>query len=111
MEPEKLNLTLQPGRNCWRIDHAERFALLVDAAAYFKAVKEAFLTARHSIFLIGWDFDTRIKFEPEGSTLDFAQASAGYVQLFELMAAVGIGAGLLYALATPLLRRGMHGVK
>ncbi|APH70411.1 phospholipase D-like domain-containing protein [Aquibium oceanicum] len=70
MEPEKLNLTLQPGRNCWRIDHAERFAILVDAAAYFKAVKEAFLTARHSIFLIGWDFDTRIKFEPEGSTLD-----------------------------------------
>ena len=48
---------------------------------------------------------------PEGSTLDFAQASAGYVQLFELMAAAGIGAGLLYALATPLLRRGMHGVK
>ena len=48
---------------------------------------------------------------PEGSTLDFAQASASYVQLFDLMAAVGIGAGLLYALATPLLRRGMHGVK
>ena len=48
---------------------------------------------------------------PEGGTLDFAAASAGYVQLFELMAAVGIGAGLLMALGVPLLRRGMHGLK
>ena len=48
---------------------------------------------------------------PEGGTLDYAAASAGYVQLFELMAAVGIGSGLLMALAVPLLRRGMHGVR
>jgi phospholipase D1/2 len=61
---------LQEGHNCWRIAPADRFALVVDAAVYFKAVKDAFLKARHSIYLIGWDFDTRIKFEPEGSTLD-----------------------------------------
>lgn len=61
---------LHVGRNCWRIERANRLALIVDAAAYFKAVKEAILAATHSVYLIGWDFDTRIKFEPEGSTLD-----------------------------------------
>jgi phospholipase D1/2 len=61
---------LRAGRNCWRIAPADRLALVVDAAVYFKAVKDAFLKARHSVYLIGWDFDTRIKFEPEGSTLD-----------------------------------------
>lgn len=61
---------LSPGRNCWRVAHADRAAFIVDAAAYFRAVKDAFLKARHSIYLIGWDFDTRIKFEPEGAELE-----------------------------------------
>lgn len=61
---------IEPGRNCWRIERADRLALIIDAEAYFKAVKEAILQARHSVYLIGWDFDTRIKFEPDGKTLD-----------------------------------------
>ena len=61
---------LEPGRNCWRVAHADRFALLVDAEAYFRAAKEAILQARHAAYLIGWDFDTRIKFEPEKKTLE-----------------------------------------
>lgn len=61
---------LRPGRNCWRIEAAGRLALVVDAADYFRAVKEAMLAARHSVYLIGWDFDTRIKFEPEDRTLE-----------------------------------------
>lgn len=61
---------LRPGRNCWRIAHAERLALIIEAESYFRAVKEAILQASHSVYLIGWDFDTRIKFEPEGQTLD-----------------------------------------
>lgn len=61
---------LRPGRNCWRVERADRLAVLIDAQAYFAAVKAAVLQARHSVYLIGWDFDTRIKFEPEGRTLD-----------------------------------------
>ncbi|HEV7274737.1 MAG TPA: phospholipase D-like domain-containing protein [Devosiaceae bacterium] len=61
---------IEPGRNCWRIERANRLALIVDAAAYFKAVKESILSARRSVYLIGWEFDTRIKFEPEGETLE-----------------------------------------
>ena len=55
---------LVPGENCWRIERADRFALIVDAADYFKTVKAAILNARHSVMLIGWDFDTRIRLEP-----------------------------------------------
>lgn len=61
---------LVPGKNCWRIERADRLALIIDAEDYFKTVKEAILGARHSVYLIGWDFDTRIRFEPEGATLD-----------------------------------------
>jgi phospholipase D1/2 len=57
---------LRPGRNCWRIAQARRMAVIVDAAAYFAALKEAVLQARHEVLLIGWDFDTRIKLEPDG---------------------------------------------
>ncbi|BAK65529.1 phospholipase D [Sphingobium sp. SYK-6] len=53
---------LRPGENCWRIEQADRFALIVDAADYFEAARTAMMTARKSIFLIGWDFDTRIRF-------------------------------------------------
>lgn len=56
---------LETGGNCWRIERADRFALIVDAADYFKAVKAAILNARHSVMLIGWDFDTRIRLEPD----------------------------------------------
>lgn len=68
------------GQNCWRIEHADRVALIVDAAAYFRAVKDAFLKARHSIYLIGWDFDTRIKFEPENPELEGPNALGPFLR-------------------------------
>ena len=57
---------LQPGRNCWRIEQAGRFALIVDGADYFVALRQAMLRARRSIMLIGWDFDARIALGPGG---------------------------------------------
>ncbi len=53
---------LRQGNNCWRIEPAGRFALIVDGADYFVALRRALLQARHSIMLVGWDFDTRITF-------------------------------------------------
>ncbi|MDO9440083.1 MAG: phospholipase D-like domain-containing protein [Beijerinckiaceae bacterium] len=61
---------LETGRNCWRIEPAGRFALIVDAEDYFRCVKDAILQARHSVYLIGWDFDPRIEFEPAGGTIE-----------------------------------------
>ncbi|WP_255028558.1 phospholipase D-like domain-containing protein [Rhodococcus sp. GA1] len=61
---------LEPGSTCWRIARAERLTCIVDAADYFRHAKAAMLRAEKRIMLIGWDFDTRIKFEPEGATLE-----------------------------------------
>lgn len=61
---------LTPGRNCYGIARAERFACIIDAQDYFRYAKTAMLSARHRIMLIGWDFDTRIEFEPDGQTVD-----------------------------------------
>ena len=61
---------LKEGRNCWRIERSERLALIVDAADYFRHAKSAMLKAQHRIMLIGWDFDTRIKLEPEEQSLE-----------------------------------------
>jgi len=51
---------LETGRNCWQIARADRAALVVDAADYFRLARQAMLKARSQILLIGWDFDTRI---------------------------------------------------
>ncbi|MGQ9365664.1 phospholipase D-like domain-containing protein [Azospirillum sp. ST 5-10] len=56
---------LVPGRTCWRIARADRVALIVDAADYFAAAKRAMREARHRLMLVGWDFDLRIRLEPD----------------------------------------------
>src|SRR5260221_11665471 len=57
---------LRSGYNCWTVARAERVALLVDAADYFKAFYEAALRAKRSITILGWDFNsqTRLHFDP-----------------------------------------------
>lgn len=64
------NDLLIPGQTCWRLARAGRLAVIVDAADYYRAAKRAILQARHSVFLIGWDFDSRIELEPGGATLE-----------------------------------------
>lgn len=66
-EPDRTNRLLRPGTTCWREEHAARMAVIVDAADYFLHLKSAILQARHSIFLIGWDFDTRIQLDRSGT--------------------------------------------
>ncbi|MGE0314694.1 MAG: VTT domain-containing protein [Lautropia sp.] len=55
---------LQPGRNCWRIERAERFGVAVDAADYFRAVREAMKSANESIHILAWDIDSRLDLAP-----------------------------------------------
>lgn len=47
-------------RSAWRFARASRASLVIDADGYFELIRDAMLKARQSIFLIGWDFDTRI---------------------------------------------------
>ncbi|GAB90535.1 phospholipase D-like domain-containing protein [Gordonia rhizosphera] len=58
------------GHNCYDIGHADRLACIVDASDYFRLAKTAMLRAQRRIMLIGWDFDTRIRLEPEDATLE-----------------------------------------
>jgi phospholipase D1/2 len=51
---------LEVGRNCWRLEAADRAAFLVDGAAYYRAFRQAALQAERSILILGWDFDSRI---------------------------------------------------
>jgi phospholipase D1/2 len=49
------------GRNCWRIEPADRVAFLIDGDAYFAVFKEAVERAKRSVLIVGWDFDSRIR--------------------------------------------------
>ncbi|MDZ3831009.1 MAG: phospholipase D-like domain-containing protein [Sphingopyxis sp.] len=54
------------GRNCWRIECADKARMIVDAADYFALLKRLMEGARERILLIGWDFDPRISLTPDG---------------------------------------------
>lgn len=58
---------LDPGRNCWRVERAERASVIVDADAYFRAAREAMLRAERQILLVGWDFDARVRLVDRGN--------------------------------------------
>ena len=86
---------LVPGRNCWRIEHAKRFGLLIDAAAYFAAVRRAIASARCSVFILGWDIDSRVHLVPEGARDGFPEPLGDF-----LNAVVSARRGLrMYALS------------
>ncbi len=51
------------GSGVWRYVKATRAHVVVDAADYFELIHQAMLLARQRIFMIGWDFDSRIRFD------------------------------------------------
>ncbi|WP_011299334.1 VTT domain-containing protein [Cupriavidus necator] len=57
---------LRPGHNCWRVEPCTRFAMLVDADAYFTALREALARAEQTIYIVGWDIDSRMRLAQEG---------------------------------------------
>jgi phosphatidylserine/phosphatidylglycerophosphate/cardiolipin synthase-like enzyme/membrane protein DedA with SNARE-associated domain len=66
LQPKRIFMTthtplLRAGHNCWRLERADRVALLVDTAAYFKTAREAMKQAQHSIFIMGWEMDSRTR--------------------------------------------------
>jgi POT family proton-dependent oligopeptide transporter len=46
-----------------------------------------------------------------GAVTDVSAALASYTELFEKLTYVGVGFGLLLVVASPLLKKHMHGVK
>jgi hypothetical protein len=74
------------GRNCWKVERAERFRCVADAEEYYRVLRDAILAAERSVFILGWDIaagvDLRPGFEdPEaptrlGALLDLARGGA-----------------------------------
>jgi phosphatidylserine/phosphatidylglycerophosphate/cardiolipin synthase-like enzyme len=95
---------LRQGETCWRIETANRVALLMDCAAYFSAAKAALLRARKSVFLLGWDFDPRTRLSPDADD-PLGQNTIGAL-LLRLKAERGLDIRLLiWDMALPLSAR------
>jgi phospholipase D1/2 len=77
---------LRPNHNVWRIERAARAAVLIDAAAFFEAVRGACLKARRSIIVVGWDIDSRTPLvgadgnPPDGLSSSFADFLSELIQ-------------------------------
>jgi len=70
---------LRPGRNCWRLAHAGRYALLIDADAYFRAVRQAMAGARDCIMILSWDIDRRTVMVPGGAGDGYPEALGDFL--------------------------------
>lgn len=60
---------LRPGETCWRLAKASRVKFLVDGQDYLRALELALKEARRSIAILGWGFDPRIRFTPDGEEI------------------------------------------
>jgi phosphatidylserine/phosphatidylglycerophosphate/cardiolipin synthase-like enzyme/uncharacterized membrane protein YdjX (TVP38/TMEM64 family) len=58
---------LVPTRNCWRLERAARLSFLIDGEAYYRALRDVFARARHTIFIVAWDIDSRTVLVPSGA--------------------------------------------
>ena len=48
-------------------------SFLIDGAAYFGAVRSAIAQAKRSVYILGWDFDSRIQLVPDGANDGFPE--------------------------------------
>jgi len=71
---------LEAGRNCWRLDPADRAAFLIDGAAYYRAFRGAAIQAERSIMILGWDFDSRIRMVSEEESDGFPPRLGDFIQ-------------------------------
>ena len=66
----------EPARNCWRVEHADRVAFLVDGAEYFAALAAAMERAEESILILGWDVNSRMLMRPDSPQVEEAVNAA-----------------------------------
>jgi phosphatidylserine/phosphatidylglycerophosphate/cardiolipin synthase-like enzyme/uncharacterized membrane protein YdjX (TVP38/TMEM64 family) len=59
--PRERAFRFLPGRNCWRVEHASRLAVLVDGEAYFAALRRSLIRARRFIAISAWDIHSRVE--------------------------------------------------
>ncbi|HIC46920.1 MAG TPA: hypothetical protein EYM37_08710 [Methylophaga aminisulfidivorans] len=52
---------LKEGNNCWQKKHADQVALLIDGENYFGVLHAAIQRAKHSVYILSWDIDSRMQ--------------------------------------------------
>ena len=57
-------VTLFSDQTSWRVARADKFAMIVDAAHYFRLLRKVFLAASRELLLVGWDFDFELEMLP-----------------------------------------------
>jgi len=62
---------LEPGRNCWRVERAERVGVIIGGEHYFRALRHALLAARRRVVILAWDLRSDIRLERDGADDDF----------------------------------------
>ena len=70
-------LVILSNRNSWRVERADRAAVLIDAASYFGALRKSLIKARSMVFVVGWDLDSRTRLVGESG-----RADDGYPETF-----------------------------
>nr|WP_230459724.1 VTT domain-containing protein [Burkholderia ubonensis] len=70
---------LECGRNCDEIRHADRFTILIDGAAYFATLRAALIRASHTVFIVGWDIDSRMRLVPDGANDGFPEPLGAFL--------------------------------
>lgn len=78
VEPDakEISSIFRSGENCWRIARADKLALIVDAADYFRVFRSVVACARQELLLVGWDFDFELEMLP-GESDDNGKAPDG----------------------------------
>jgi len=79
LDPRSRGGVLREGDTCWRIEEATRLAFLIDGAEYFGAVRAALTQAQRSFFVLGWDFDSRMRLVPAGAKDGFAEPLGAFL--------------------------------
>lgn len=62
---------IQEGRNCWSLARSPRVAFLVDSASYYQAFCRAVENARETVYILGWDIDSRVRLLRGGEEGEF----------------------------------------
>lgn len=63
-----MSALIEPGKNCWRTERADRLRFLIDGEAYFRALRHALGQACRSIHILSWDIDSRLHLVRSGDS-------------------------------------------
>jgi phosphatidylserine/phosphatidylglycerophosphate/cardiolipin synthase-like enzyme len=50
--------------NAWQTAEADKVAFLIDGDNYFRRLDQALRTARHTVWIVGWDFNPNLRLRP-----------------------------------------------